>query len=468
MNVNIGRPQAADGQGSQSGPGTRQQPSRRTLRFRLHLSLIALDLACIVASFFLAELIYPVDTRSQWLTMSSALLPFYLACAFYERAYSVQVIQNVPMGVGKVLRSYLMAAAAVVFIAFYLKTSEQMSRALFAIGSVGTLILLAIVRSWFARAARSLLGGNPYTVVLITSGGPGAAAVSDEFSVVIPTAAFDPESDDPAMYDRLAGALRHADRVVVNCEPEQRNAWVHALQGANVVAEILAPELTEMGPLMIARAGGMPTLVVARGPLSFANRIIKRVFDLAVALVMTILLAPLLIIVAIAIRLESPGPALFVQTRIGRANRQFRMFKFRSMRSDLTDANANKLTARDDARVTRVGKFIRATSIDELPQLFNVLRGEMSIVGPRPHALGARADEKLYWEVDQRYWYRHAAKPGLTGLAQVRGYRGATNYHIDLVNRLHADLEYLDDWTIWRDLKIILMTFRVLMHKNAF
>lgn len=146
----------------------------------------------------------------------------------------------------------------------------------------------------------------------------------------------------------------------------------------------------------------------------------------------------------------------------------FRMFKFRSMRVDLSDNTGTRSTSRNDDRVTRVGKFIRSTSIDELPQLLNVLKGDMSIVGPRPHALGSRAADKLFWEVDQRYWHRHAAKPGLTGLAQVRGYRGATLYEDDLRNRLQADLEYLEHWSIWRDIKIILLTFRVLLHRNAF
>lgn len=118
--------------------------------------------------------------------------------------------------------------------------------------------------------------------------------------------------------------------------------------------------------------------------------------------------------------------------------------------------------------MTRVGAFIRKTSIDELPQLINVLKGDMSIVGPRPHPLGSRAANKLFWEVDDRYWHRHAAKPGLTGLAQVRGYRGATRLEADLTDRLHADLEYLDTWSIWRDLLIIFMTFRVLVHRNAY
>ena len=132
------------------------------------------------------------------------------------------------------------------------------------------------------------------------------------------------------------------------------------------------------------------------------------------------------------------------------------------------DSHGNRSASRNDDRITRVGKFIRRTSIDELPQLLNVLSGTMSIVGPRPHALGSRAADKLFWEVDPRYWHRHAAKPGLTGLAQVRGYRGATIIEDDLRNRLQADLEYLDTWSIWRDVKIIVMTFQVMVHKNAF
>uniref|UniRef100_UPI0035A88CF7 sugar transferase n=1 Tax=Sphingomonas sp. TaxID=28214 RepID=UPI0035A88CF7 len=117
---------------------------------------------------------------------------------------------------------------------------------------------------------------------------------------------------------------------------------------------------------------------------------------------------------------------------------------------------------------TKVGRFIRRSSIDELPQLINVLRGEMSIVGPRPHALGSRAEGKLFWEIDPRYWHRHATKPGLTGLAQVRGYRGATVVRKDLADRLNADLEYVRAWSLWLDVRIILQTFGVLVHRNAY
>lgn len=179
-------------------------------------------------------------------------------------------------------------------------------------------------------------------------------------------------------------------------------------------------------------------------------------------------MSPLFLMVSLCIKLESRGPVFFRQKRIGRSNRVFRVFKFRSMTVEGADSHGNRSASRDDDRITRVGKFIRRTSIDELPQLLNVLSGTMSIVGPRPHALGSRAADKLFWEVDPRYWHRHAAKPGLTGLAQVRGYRGATLIEDDLRNRLQADLEYLDTWSVWRDVKIIVMTFQVMVHKNAF
>ena len=181
-----------------------------------------------------------------------------------------------------------------------------------------------------------------------------------------------------------------------------------------------------------------------------------------------IFLTPLLLLVAVAIKLDSRGPVFFLQPRVGRGNRIFLTYKFRSMRADRSDAAGTQSTTKNDDRVTRVGRFIRASSIDELPQLFNVLKGDMSLVGPRPHALGSLAGDTLFWDVDERYWHRHASKPGLTGLAQVRGFRGETRERADLANRLAADLEYLNGWTIWRDLSILAGTIRVLMHRNAY
>ena len=210
------------------------------------------------------------------------------------------------------------------------------------------------------------------------------------------------------------------------------------------------------------------TLVVSAGPLSGQQRALKRALDLAVTIPILILILPVLIGTIIAIRLDSKGPVLFRQTRVGYGNKLFDVYKFRSMTVETSDPLGTQSTSRDDVRITQVGRFIRRTSLDELPQLFNVLNGSMSLVGPRPHALGSLAGQVLFWEVDDRYSHRHALKPGITGLAQIRGFRGSTDHVDDLSRRLQADLEYIAGWSIWRDLLIILKTMRVMVHHNAY
>jgi lipopolysaccharide/colanic/teichoic acid biosynthesis glycosyltransferase len=134
------------------------------------------------------------------------------------------------------------------------------------------------------------------------------------------------------------------------------------------------------------------------------------------------------------------------------------MWKFRSMGTDMIDTTASRLVTRDDPRVTRVGRFIRKTSIDELPQLFNVLKGELSIVGPRPHALAAKADNQLYYEAVEGYFARHRVKPGMTGWAQIHGWRGETDTVDKIMQRVNHDLYYIENWSLWLDLKIVLLT----------
>jgi lipopolysaccharide/colanic/teichoic acid biosynthesis glycosyltransferase len=228
------------------------------------------------------------------------------------------------------------------------------------------------------------------------------------------------------------------------------------------------PELTSMGAMAIGTFHDEKTIVVSCGPLSLRDRLLKRALDLAVALSALVFLAPLMLVIAIAVVGESRGPILFRQARVGQNNRIFSLLKFRSMRVDCTDQKGLTSVCPGDNRLTRVGRFIRATSIDELPQLFNVIRGDMSIVGPRPHALGSTAEDDLFWKIDAHYFDRHAIKPGITGLAQVRGFRGATVRRKDLTSRLQSDLEYVAGWSIWRDLKILGATFRVLVHPNAY
>lgn len=465
MNVETGGLRAAVPEGLVGSTTSRWQPSRAALRFRLHLSLVFLDITCIFASFFLAETLYPHALADQWLAISMSVTPLYLAIAFGARAFSTEVIVSPGKGVARSMQSFLVAAAAMIFLAFSMKASTDFSRVIFVLGVGVSAVLLFFARAIFLHRARAILGGNPYHVILISD---RMVPPAGDYSVVLPASSFDPNEDCPVMYDRLATSLRTADRVILDCAPAYRSTWIHALQGANVQAELLMPELNVIGPIALASYGGDATLVVAKGPLSLPDRILKRLFDIIVAGGALLFIAPVLILTAIAVKLESKGPVLFVQTRIGRGNKLFRMLKFRSMYADRGDGHGASSTGRKDDRITRVGRLIRKTSIDELPQLLNVLIGNMSIVGPRPHALGSKAEDQLFWEIDGRYWHRHAAKPGLTGLAQVRGFRGATDRRDDLTNRLKADLEYLHGWSIWRDIKIIAMTFGVVVHKNAF
>ena len=204
--------------------------------------------------------------------------------------------------------------------------------------------------------------------------------------------------------------------------------------------------------------GDLPLLTVFDRPLLGWSWIIKSVFDKVLALFFIIAFAPLMALVALAVKLESKGPALFRQKRYGFNNELIWVYKFRSMYTDMTDANAAKLVTKDDPRVTKVGRFIRKTSLDELPQFFNVLTGGLSLVGPRPHATQAKTGDNLYEDVLEGYFARHKVKPGITGLAQVNGWRGETDTVEKIANRVKYDLEYIDRWSVLLDLKILLKT----------
>ncbi|MGE0225271.1 MAG: sugar transferase [Acetobacteraceae bacterium] len=203
-------------------------------------------------------------------------------------------------------------------------------------------------------------------------------------------------------------------------------------------------------------------------PLTGLRAAAKRAFDIGVALPLLALAAVPMLAIALLIQLDSPGPPLFCQHRIGRFGRQFVLLKFRTMHLSACRERCRQ-ARRDDPRITRFGAWLRRTSLDELPQLLNVLRGDMSLVGPRPHAPGTRAGDRLFEEVTHRYAARHMVRPGMTGLAQIRGWRGETDTEEKLLLRLASDLEYIEGWSFARDLRIIWRTiFSVLCMRNAY
>jgi Undecaprenyl-phosphate glucose phosphotransferase len=213
--------------------------------------------------------------------------------------------------------------------------------------------------------------------------------------------------------------------------------------------------------------GGRVTLHAAARPIAGWSQWRKRALDVCVASFVLALFAPMLVLVALAIKLESPGPALFRQQRVGVNGRPFEVLKFRSMRIEATDLLASRQTSRNDNRLTRVGRIIRRLSIDEIPQLINVLRGNMSIVGPRPHAPGTTANGEALLDVCDDYASRHRVMPGLTGLAQVNGFRGELDTVDKARNRVACDLAYIENWSIWLDMKIILRTALLLVYDKS-
>lgn len=206
------------------------------------------------------------------------------------------------------------------------------------------------------------------------------------------------------------------------------------------------------------RLAGVPVFWVERRPLRDWRGIAKEVEDRLFAAFVLVLIAPVLAAIALLIKLDSPGPVLFKQKRHGYNNRLIEVFKFRTMYHHAQDQKAERLASRDDPRVTRIGRILRRTSLDELPQFFNVLRGDMSVVGPRPHALSAKAGGLLYQEAVENYDQRHRMKPGITGWAQVSGWRGETAVVEQIEQRVRHDLYYIDNWSVLMDARIILRT----------
>ena len=223
-------------------------------------------------------------------------------------------------------------------------------------------------------------------------------------------------------------------------------------------------------PRSYSYIGKVPVLDVADRPIADWDVVMKWLFDKIVGGLILLCALPVMALIALAIKLDSRGPVLFKQKRYGFNNDLIEVYKFRSMYTDAADASANKLVTKDDPRVTRIGRIIRKASLDELPQLFNVVfKGNLSLVGPRPHAVNAKAEARLYDEAVDGYFARHRVKPGITGWAQINGWRGETDTHEKIQQRVEHDLYYIENWSLLLDLYIMLRTpFALLKTENAY
>ena len=223
-------------------------------------------------------------------------------------------------------------------------------------------------------------------------------------------------------------------------------------------------------PRAYSYIGKVPVIDLFDKPLAEWDIVMKSIFDRLVGIFCLLALSPVMALVALAVKLDSKGPVLFRQKRYGFNNELIEVFKFRSMYTEQLDIKADKLVTKNDPRVTRVGRIIRKTSLDELPQLFNVVfKGNLSLVGPRPHAVHAKAAEALYDEVVDSYFARHRVRPGITGWAQINGWRGETDTSEKIQKRVECDLFYIENWSIFLDLYVLVMTpVALLKTKNAY
>jgi polysaccharide biosynthesis protein PslA len=444
------------------------KPNRRATRRRLALSLLVGDLIAIAAGFSLAALIrFGAFDGAQIRDVLAVIVPMFLVFSVYNNAHHPELSENFLASIRRGLSSFVMASVSLALIMFFMKVSAEYSRLIFAIGCLLATVLIVLSR-YVIHVRRSLSGSAGLYSVLTIFDGVRRDRSKHPDGINARAAGIAPDLADADAIRRLGGMADGMDRIVVHCTPDKRKSWAAVLKALDVPSEIVTPELDELGPLSLRTDDGRSSLLLNSGHLSWNQRFAKRAFDLLMSLCLILPLLPAFAVIAIMIRLDGPGPAFFRQDRIGLGNRVFRIWKFRTMRQDRTDPHGSISTKRTDDRVTRIGAFLRRTSIDELPQLFNVIGGSMSLVGPRPHASGSRAEETLFWDIDERYWYRHTVKPGLTGLAQIRGFRGSTLVKSDLLDRLQADLEYVANWSLLGDVRILMGTLSVVVHKNAF
>jgi Undecaprenyl-phosphate glucose phosphotransferase len=426
----------------------------------------------------------PIDWRLYMLATSVATIA---VIANFARASLYDPLRIAAPG--EVLAATARRLVEVIFgligILFMLKISHNFSRFWLVAWGVSGVIALGALRLIALDVARRLIQSGKLTKNLAIvgtdeTGQQLAAGLAQEGPGTRLVGVFDqdPSSvlDAPAVHemaelDRLL-AKGEIDEIVIAI-PVSANERIADLMRRfrpfPVSLRILAPQGFENFRVLDSRRyGQISTFLVIKKPLDEAAGIIKWLEDKVLAALCLFATLPLLLLIAAAIMLDSPGPVLFRQKRLGAKDRPFDLLKFRSMHVDQSDPLGRQLTRADDPRVTRVGRFLRRTSLDELPQLINVLRGEMSLVGPRPHALAAKAGGVPYIEAVDDYPLRHRVKPGMTGWAQVNGWRGETTRIEQLRGRVECDVYYVENWSLTFDLLILGRTlFTVLSRQNA-
>ena len=416
----------------------------------------------------------------------------FAALAETVGSYDVEAQFSLRKAWQRVATAWVTTALFLLTLGFLLKTSDAVSRG-WAIGwfAAGGGLLLTTrlgITIWVRRLKRR---GTFNQRVAIFGAGPQGARLadyiltSDKLTITI-AGFFDDRQDGrvptslhgvPVLgnLDALVDTIRSGriDQVIVALpwSAEARLQQVVSRLALTPVRIRLAPDLASFvfARRPVVLLGDLPVMTLFERPISGLEAWVKAIEDRVLAALALLIFGIPMALIALAIRMDSPGPIFFRQPREGFNNQPFRVWKFRSMYHNRAQATEIVQASRRDPRITRVGAFIRKTSLDELPQLFNVISGEMSLVGPRPHAASTRAGGRLFSDVLSSYAARHKVKPGITGWAQVCGWRGETDTEDKLVKRFEHDLYYIENWSIWLDFYVLARTVVALVApKNAF
>jgi Undecaprenyl-phosphate glucose phosphotransferase len=447
--------------------------------------------ALLIATLGFAIFASYVEPGQQVIYLPTILVTTLLANVVLNaaRTHRIAAYRTALQQTGRVLAAWSMVFTALMILAFLFKSGELVSRVWLVTWYVtGALVLVAFRLSLRSLVLQWTAEGKLKRRAVIVGGGHDAEVLVEQLSRsagsdVRLLGLFDDRNDERS--PESVASLPKLGKVPDLLEFARQTRVDLVLVSMPLSAEKRVLEmLTQLWVLPVdirlsahmsklrftskaySYVGDVPMFDMADRPISDWNLVFKWLFDKIVAVVALIVFSPIMLATAIAIKLDSKGPVFFKQKRHGFNNELIEVFKFRSMRTDMTDASAVKLVTKDDPRVTRVGRFIRKTSIDELPQFFNVLTGQLSVVGPRPHALQAKADNMLYYEAVEGYFARHKVKPGITGWAQIHGWRGETDTIDKIMQRVEHDLYYIEHWSILLDLYIVVMTPFTLFSKS--
>ncbi len=448
--------------------------------------------AAAVAGYFLAFGTLAVPTHYQVAVLVGVLLTrlIYSHAGVYEswrgRSFFDQV-RTVVIG-------WLSVMVIMILLAYLLDVSTRFERLwlfYWMLGGLGMLILTRLGATLALRHARAR-GWNHKRIVIVGAGEWGSEVmrrITESASWIGIDVVCVLDADEALHgsavhgfnviggYDKLPGLTERqiCDEVWI-CLPlsGERTKTVTDVQHIryllrhSTVAQRLIPDLAEARLMNkpAAEIMGLPVISLNSSPMHGLNRLAKEIIDRVSAVLALVLLSPVLAMIAIAIKIDSPGPVLFKQLRHGWDGKPIRVYKFRTMRWDGGDEQTLRQASRNDERVTRLGRLLRSSSLDELPQFYNVFQGKMSLVGPRPHPIQLN---RYFMDQIDSFMQRHKVKPGITGWAQVNGLRGETDTLDKMKRRVEYDLYYIENWSLWFDLKIVVMTlFKGFVHENAY